>query len=65
MVGKPEGKRRLVRTRRRWEDITKVLIETAWFRVRKSEGPRRIRRLNVFVTPLNYPSVIKCIIVIM
>jgi len=64
MVGKPERKGPLGRTRRRWEDITKVLKEKTWFRMRKSEGPRRIRRLNVLVPSFKWPSEIKIIIII-
>jgi hypothetical protein len=64
VVGKTERKRRLGRTRRRWEDIIKVLEETAWFRMRKSEGPRRIRRLSVLVPSFKCPSEIIIIIII-
>jgi hypothetical protein len=64
MVGKPERKRLLGGTRRRWEDITKALKETAWFRIRKSGGPRRVRRLNVLAPSFNWPSEIKFIIII-
>jgi hypothetical protein len=63
-VGKPERKRPLGRTRLRWEDITKVLKETAWFRMRKSEGPRQIGKLNELAPSFDRPSEIKFIIII-
>ena len=64
VVWKLERKRPFGRTKRRWEDITEVLKETARFRMRRSEGPRWIRRINVLVPSLNWPSEIKFIIII-
>jgi uncharacterized membrane protein YkvA (DUF1232 family) len=67
-VGKLERKRTLGRTRRRWEDITKVfkkLDGIMWLRMEKNEGPTRIRWILVLVTYFNWPSdTIKFIIII-